>query len=206
MTNNTITPLFSVPLYRSNIERDLTNEEKIFVEENCKDVTVNLGKNLTSKNTYVLNNSKFKSLKDFFTNHVNKYFEEVVSIKNNLQPYITQSWLNYNNKNQEHHLHMHHNSIISGVFYINSQIEYDSIYFKKDDDQIFFNQINQYNNYNSNEYRIPVDKGMLILFPSNLKHFVKSNEKNYTRISLSFNVFIKGTIGSTDSLNELILI
>jgi|5B_taG_2_1085324.scaffolds.fasta_scaffold104193_2 uncharacterized protein (TIGR02466 family) len=206
MTNNTITPLFSIPLYHTNLGRDLDSEEKKYVEENCQDTIENLGKNLTSKNTYVLNNSKFKNLKDFFISHVAKYFEEVISIKNNLQPYITQSWINYNNKNQEHHIHMHQNSIISGVFYVNSRIENDSIYFKKDDDQIFFNQIKQYNKYNCNEFRIPVETGLLLLFPSNLKHFVKTNKKDYTRISLSFNVFVKGTIGSTDSLNELILI
>jgi uncharacterized protein (TIGR02466 family) len=206
MTNNIITQLFSIPLYRTNLERNLSSEEKKFVEENFENTTVNLGKNSISNNTYILNESKFKNLKDFFVTHINKYFEEVLSIKNNLQPYITQSWINYNNKDQEHHIHVHPNSVISGVFYINSHIENDSIYFKRDDDQIFFNQIKQYNKYNCNEFRIPVETGLLLLFPSNLKHFVKRNDKNYTRISLSFNVFVKGTIGSKESLNELILI
>ena len=36
---------------------------------------------------------------------------------------------------------------------------------------------------------------MIILFPSNLYHSVKINKNDYTRISLAFNTFLRGTIG-----------
>ena len=46
---------------------------------------------------------------------------------------------------------------------------------------------------------------MLIIFPSNLKHYVEINEQNYTRVSLGFNVFVKGIAGYEKSINKLIL-
>jgi hypothetical protein len=43
------------------------------------------------------------------------------------------------------------------------------------------------------------------MFPSSLVHMVENKEGTNTRISLAFNVFIKGTIGNNKNLTELIL-
>ena len=43
------------------------------------------------------------------------------------------------------------------------------------------------------------------MFPSSLTHMVETKEGNNTRISLAFNVFIKGKIGNNKQLTELIL-
>ena len=50
---------------------------------------------------------------------------------------------------------------------------------------------------------MPVQKQKLILFPSTIKHSVSNLTSNKTRISLSFNVFVKGTVGSTEFKNFL---
>ena len=47
--------------------------------------------------------------------------------------------------------------------------------------------------------------GDIFLFPSSLSHAVETKQGENTRISLSFNVFIKGTVGSNHDLTELIL-
>ena len=47
--------------------------------------------------------------------------------------------------------------------------------------------------------------GDIFLFPSSLAHMVETKQGKNTRISLSFNVFIKGTVGSDRDLTELIL-
>jgi hypothetical protein len=46
--------------------------------------------------------------------------------------------------------------------------------------------------------------GDIILFPSSLTHMVETKEGTNTRISLAFNVFIKGTVGNNKNLTELL--
>ena len=54
----------------------------------------------------------------------------------------------------------------------------------------------EYNLYNSENWSVPVQKQKLILFPSTLKHSGSNLTSNKTRISLSFNVFVKGVVGN----------
>jgi hypothetical protein len=49
----------------------------------------------------------------------------------------------------------------------------------------------------------PVKTGSILLFPSSTTHRVEIKKGLNTRISLAFNVFIKGTIGDKKSLTEL---
>ena len=44
---------------------------------------------------------------------------------------------------------------------------------------------------------------MIIIFPSNLKHSVNKIIEDKTRISLSFNSFVKGRIGNKEDLTEV---
>jgi hypothetical protein len=52
------------------------------------------------------------------------------------------------------------------------------------------------NFYNDRSYRITPQEGMILLFPSYLKHQVDYNKSNDTRLSLAFNYFIKGELSS----------
>ena len=71
---------------------------------------------------------------------------------------------------------------------------------------ITFGEEREFNLWNSSQWKVPVNNNKLILFPSWLEHRVESNEKAITtRISISFNTFVKGTFGAASSLNELIL-
>ena len=50
---------------------------------------------------------------------------------------------------------------------------------------------------------LPMKKGELILFPSNLTHSVPTNVGEEERISLSFNTWTKGNLGDIKSLTYL---
>jgi ectoine hydroxylase-related dioxygenase (phytanoyl-CoA dioxygenase family) len=50
---------------------------------------------------------------------------------------------------------------------------------------------------------MPMKKGELIIFPSNLWHSVPSNKSKIERISLSFNTWIKGSFGQKRELTYL---
>jgi len=204
MIKSIINSIFPTPIYISKLDRELTPLELKFIDKHKKDFYKNDG-NITSNNNYILNEKTFANIKKELDLRVQDYFDKVVSPVNNITPYITQSWLNYTETNQYHHKHAHPNSLVSGVFYINCHEEHDKIKFFNDTYQTIKPEIKEYNIWNSESWWFSVKTGDIILFPSSLTHMVETKEGTNTRISLAFNVFIKGTIGSNKSLTELII-
>jgi uncharacterized protein (TIGR02466 family) len=200
----TINGIFPTPIYISKVDRKLTTLELKFVDKNKKDFYKNDG-NITSKNNYILNEKSFVNIKKELDLKVQDYFDKVISTVNNITPYITQSWLNYTETNQYHHKHAHPNSLISGVFYINCHEKHDKIKFYNDRHQTIKPEVKDYNIWNSETWWFSVKTGDVILFPSSLTHMVETKQGDNTRISLAFNVFIKGTVGNNKNLTELIL-
>jgi uncharacterized protein (TIGR02466 family) len=199
-----INGIFPTPIYISKLDRELTPLELKFVDKNKKDFYKNDG-NITSNNNYILNEKPFANIKKELNLIIKDYFDKVISPSNNIIPYITQSWLNYTETNQYHHKHAHPNSLVSGVFYINCHEEHDKIKFFNDNYKTIKLEIKDWNIWNSESWWFPVKTGDVILFPSSLTHMVETKQGNNTRISLAFNVFIKGTVGNNKNLTELIL-
>ena len=204
MKEAVINGIFPTPIYMSKLDRKLTPLELKFVEKSKKDFFKNTG-NTTSNNTYILNEKPFLNIKKELDLRVKDYFEKVISPTDAITPYITQSWLNYTETNQFHHKHAHPNSLVSGVFYINCDDKFDKIKFFKEDYKPIKPKIKDWNIWNSESWWFPVKTGDIIMFPSSLTHMVETKEGTNTRISLAFNVFIKGTIGNNKELTELIL-
>ena len=201
-----INSIFPCPVYVIKRDSDLTPIEENEIEQIVKDgMRLNIG-NTTSNNSNIFD--KLKNLKQFCEQHLNIYIKEVIDPKEELDFYITQSWLNITKSGEYHHDHSHPNSIVSGVFYVSTE-EDDKITFgdpnKMLKDIISF-KLKEQNPFNSAILGFPVNNNELILFPSWLEHGVEPNERATTdRISLSFNTFIRGNLGDTHSLTELIL-
>jgi uncharacterized protein (TIGR02466 family) len=204
MIESNINGIFPTPIYISKLDRKLTPLELKFVDKNKKDFYKNDG-NITSNNNYILNEKPFINIKKELDLRVQDYFDKVISPANNITPYITQSWLNYTETNQYHHKHAHPNSLVSGVFYINCDEKHDKIKFFNDTYKTIKLEIKDWNIWNSESWWFSVKTGDVILFPSSLTHMVETKQSDNTRISLAFNVFIKGTVGNNKNLTELIL-
>jgi uncharacterized protein (TIGR02466 family) len=200
----TINSIFPTPIYISKVDRKLTPLELKFVDKQKKDFYKNEG-NITTNNNYILNEKPFANIKKKLDLKVQDYFDKVISPANKITPYITQSWLNYTEKNQYHHKHQHPNSLVSGVFYINCHKEHDKIKFFNQSYKTLKLEIKDWNLWNSESWWFSVKTGDVILFPSSLTHMVETKEGDNTRISLAFNVFIKGTVGDNKQLTELII-
>ena len=198
--------IFPTPIYLTKIDRGFTKQELQFVKEQKKHCSNNRG-NINTKDNYILNRKQFKNIKKFLDKHCKEYLDTIICPKNNIELYITQSWLNYTEANQYHHQHSHPNSVVSGVFYFDSDIEKDKILFTKGGYQQIRPQTDKekFNLWNSETWFFPVETGQLIMFPSSTTHQVETKQGNNTRISLAFNTFYKGSIGSNDELTELIL-
>jgi len=200
MNDTTITNLFPTPVYISNIKKNFNTEELSVFKQSKLDTFKNTG-NIGSKNTYILNEKKLSNIKKQINERVKDYFNKVLRAVG-VEPYITQSWLNYTEKNQFHHSHNHPNSLVSGVFYIDADKDNDRIKFFKAAPQFRINAID-FNEWNSESWWVPVETGQMLLFPSSLNHMVENKKGNNTRVSLAFNVFVKGNLGSKHDYTEL---
>jgi len=211
MNNYNLYNLFSVPLMKFDYGKISNDENKIF-DHYLNDLIPSPSYNrFLSKENYILDNNDLPKLKKFIESAINDYVENVLvggELENDLSFKITQSWLNLSKPNSGgHDNHIHTNSLISGVFYIKVDPNLDSILFTND--ILFFNTINlqsnvkKFNNFNSKSTKVPVSTGNLFLFPSNLSHGVDAMGGEENRISLSFNVFPFGVLGSKNDLTEL---
>ena len=202
-----INNLFPSPVYIVKRDSNLSSKEEKDIEDIIKEGMYKNTGNSTSNNNYIFN-GKLKKIKQFCEQQLKIYVEQAINPKEELDFYITQSWLNVTKPGEYHHHHSHQNSIISGVFYISTE-EDDKITFtdpnRKIKEKILFEQ-KEFNLWNSTTWFFPVNNNELILFPSWLSHQVLSNEKATTdRISISFNTFVKGRLGIHKDLTELIL-
>jgi len=205
MKEPTIQNLFPIPIYMNNMDRPFTKQELQFVDKQKNHCIKNQG-NINTKDNYILNRKEFKNIKKFIDQCCKDYLERIICPKNNIELYITQSWLNYTEENQYHHQHSHPNSVISGVLYFDCDKENDKIKFTNSKGyQQIKPEINQYNIWNSDTWWFALETGQLIMFPSSTIHQVDTKKGNNTRVSLAFNTFYKGTVGSNYSLTELIL-
>jgi uncharacterized protein (TIGR02466 family) len=193
--------LFPTVVGEYKLDRNFTEEE---VENlySVNEIVKNIG-NLISVQSNVLDLDGFSEIKKFILDKVHDYIQFVYKPKYDVECYITQSWLNYTEHQQWHHRHNHVNSFLSGVFYISSEKELDRIKFFNDSyDQISIFSEN-YNRLNSDTWDFRVGSRDLFIFPSKLSHMVEPTENENLRVSLSFNTFIKGTLGSCEYMTEL---
>ena len=162
--------------------------------------------NYTSKENYFLD-KELPLLRRFFEKSINTYSKNVLGVDpQDLNYRITQSWINICSPNASHHQHTHPNSFISGVFYIKVNSGSDKITFINEfmqKKEIKIEKGVEFNSFNASEWSHYVRKGELILFPSNLTHYVPPVEGESDRISLSFNVFPYGILGSEENLTHL---
>ena len=202
-----IKSIFPCPVYHEERDLEFDTIEKKEIEDIINEGMRHNIANSTSINSYIFND-RLKNIKQFCEHSIEKYVKEIIVPKDELDVYITQSWLNVTKPKEQHHSHCHHNSIISGVFYISTE-ETDSISFYNPN-QILMDQIKveqkEYNLWNSLKWTFPVENNVIILFPSWLHHEVNPNqEATKDRISLSFNTYVRGKIGKDADLTELIL-
>jgi uncharacterized protein (TIGR02466 family) len=136
---------------------------------------------------------------------VREYLAQIYAPMRDVNLRVTQSWCNYTTPGQFHHKHEHPNSFVSGVLYIQSDPKVDRIYFYRSGYQQLKLPTETFNPYNSESWWFESVPGQLILFPSHLTHMVETTRSADTRISLSFNTFPVGQVGSNQELTELLL-
>lgn len=196
-----ITRLFYKSIYKSDDTYSMTGELAQLLEKHRKEVYDNVS-NVTSKDTYVLNDPLCLEFKAWLHRHLATFFYDFYKIDKKVKMFITQSWINFTENGEFHHVHNHPNSVLSGVFYFTGE----NIKLKFSNDTDLFKglqlPITEYTNDNSDGYEINLNPGQLVMFPSHLTHEVPKFEGTL-RVSLAFNTFIKGDIGSLEGLTRV---
>ncbi|MGH8032262.1 MAG: TIGR02466 family protein [Luteimonas sp.] len=161
--------------------------------------------NKTSSDTYVLENDALARLREFLQQQICHYAYQVLGLDEALDVYITQSWVNVNPAGSSHHPHSHPNSVISGVFFI--QGEPCPLILHRE--ATLFGSLSlrapASNDFNATRWNVVNRPGHAVLFPSTLRHEVAQNTSATDRYSLSFNSFVRGTLGSRRKLTELVV-
>lgn len=195
-----ITPLFPIAVGCFEFG-DYTDDEINYIN-NLEKVT-NL-KNYRTKKQDLHYHKKLKRIFDFINKSLKNYVDTVYEPKTSVVPYITNSWANYNERGMSHHKHRHSNSFLSGVLYIETDPE-DSIEFFNDNFDLFELETKDFNIFNSGSWKFPALRGQLLIFPSNIYHQVPIHTTETTRVSLSFNTYLKGRIGICGQGSDFVL-
>ena len=135
-----------------------------------------------------------KDLTKIFEEKINEYFTSL-NIKKKFEWYICNYWINKNNKGDFNvpHSHVSEHIQFSGIWYLDVPQNGAKVVFLNPDKTIsmgftynFFDDPVAYSYYS-----VCPENGVLLLFPSNVVHYVQPNLSNQARISLAFNISLK---------------
>lgn len=209
MSDTTIFPLFSTPVYKTNI---LFNEKEQYFLKNKLDklnyIKYDSGNGYSTKQKNILNVPSLFNIKRQINKHTYQYVFNTLCL-NKIDLYITSSWINLHQKGNYAQPHIHQNSIFSGVLYLevpNENCGQITFHFPFQlptfTSNTIYPGVKNRNIYNSHSWGFNPKSGDLLIFPSHLMHDVGINQSNQNRYSLSFNYFAKGKI-SEEKTKEL---
>jgi len=194
-----IQPLFIIPILKSDDKYIFSNEELNFIQSLTK---INKKGHFVSLDKNILFNPILSNMQSKILEAIQVYVDNIIQPKNKLEFYITQSWVNFLQRGSEHPIHSHPNSILSGCIYIN--VVNDKLTFINPIFKALQITSQNYNLYNAITHSISVETGDIIIFDSSLQHTVLCSETE-ERVSIAFNVFVRGEIGDEDLGDLLIL-
>jgi uncharacterized protein (TIGR02466 family) len=192
--------LFPTPVAFFDLGFELSEEERTFLLN--QERRPNEG-NQSSVNNYLLREPQVERIATAVEACVKEYAQDVWHAE--IDPFVTQSWLNWTKPGQYHHKHAHPNSLYSGVLYLDVEDDRDRIYFYQDGYKQLKPTYKEWNRWNSESWWLPTKQDQMVIFPSSLTHMVQTVPGEVIgkeRVSLAFNTFAK-QIGDNTSLTEL---
>tara|TARA_B100001996_G_scaffold193693_1_gene148288 strand:+ start:418 stop:1017 length:600 start_codon:yes stop_codon:yes gene_type:complete len=100
---------------------------------------------------------------------------------------VVSSWFSMFKKGDYGHLHEHGNADVSGVYYFKTNGNDGDIYFQNPNSNMMSSTFYRDSMFTIDHTYSPAE-GQLLLFPGWLKHGIKRNKTDNTRISFSFNI------------------
>lgn len=200
-----ILPLFSSPVFVSDIEENLDALEELKEKSKFEPTHSSLG-NGYAYNSYI--SVSRNVLEDYpkETEIIMSYFN---SYKNDVLKYystqfrITTSWMTKIEHQGFSQFHCHRNSYFSGILYLDGDEKTGPLIlnsnFGKNLNTIDIEEPFESNLFNSTTWSLLPKKNTMIIFPSYLYHKIGYHSSENERYSIAFNLFPDGEFGAGDS-------
>lgn len=196
----TVYPLFSAPVYVNNVG-DFPRPDLGALQYTSTTPDGSSYNFLSSVDKRVLDRPEFAGVRAVIMKELDVYTRQLLVVKRDVEFYITDSWINVHRRGHWAGAHMHHNSLISGVLYLQVAENSGDIVFHRDGlSQVPFPpaldlDVEAYNIYNCKSWGHRPKTNDLCFFPSVVMHSVDPNQSDSERWCLAFNVFVRGRFG-----------
>lgn len=194
--------LFPRAVAHGKVEGGITGEEVEYVRglEYRANTREGIRFNAISWEQQLLHKPEMKRLYDYAMGMLTSYYREILGAPDTVTPKIINSWSNLTTQGVFHGQHTHHNSLVSGVIYVNVDDSdrityYDTRYRGMD----FIVPEEKRNMFNAREVSLFVEQGDIIIFDSDMHHAVPSVETDHDRLSIAFNSYPTGIWGQDAS-------
>ena len=133
----------------------------------------------------------FSEVKPFALREISRYAEtmHMHAPIENLR--VLDAWINVYHLGDSQEMHVHQNSVFSGIYYIQAPPGCAPVQFRSPEADVMIDPPRtDVDELNSTDAQFPAVTGQMIIFRSHLRHAVLMNRTEAPRISLSFNVDI----------------
>lgn len=190
--------MFAIPLGVVEIANDICEALKPLSDK----YGIQSGTPVTTSDFVILN--KNKEIKQELTSIFSKWANDIEGQE--LSWVMTSSWITHNPNGDAMTRHNHRNCTYSGVLYFD-EVDipaHPSLIFENPIDTTFnksyFGDDKAENIFNNPRYAAPMQKGLMIFFPSYVYHFHRAFKSNLNRKSLACNFAPTGFMGCYDSI------
>ena len=130
-------------------------------------------------------------VKPILTNAVNLITKHL-KMKGQRKMSLHNLWINENGYKDFNTVHTHAGANFSGVYYAKVPQNSGALVFQNSDSSISFleNHLHFHNTDNFTEFKVDPKENMMIVFQSNMLHYVRPNMSNENRVSVAFNIGI----------------
>lgn len=200
-----IFPLFSTPVYVNNLG-NFARPDLTALEYTNRTPTGETFGFLSSVDKDVLDRPMLAGIRALVTAEIAFYAHNLFAVTRNAEFYLTNSWINIYGRGDQAGAHIHHNSLFSGVLYLQATEAGGEIVFHRESgSQIPFPsaidpEVDSHNIYNCRSWGYQPKTNDICLFPSVLSHSVQPNRSDEARWSLAFNVHVRGEFGAIHKL------
>ena len=202
MSKAKINQLWPIPLFEGNFLISENIKQKFYNEEFERMPNEN---GAFSVNKYILNSLEYEEVRNKIMSCVNAYVHSFLKVSDNVKFYLQNSWVVKHKSNDWGQPHSHGNSLLSGVYYLNTDNQSGNILLHKPGSYTnVFHQstrlpFDEVDNINCETWNIKPNNGDILLFPSHLVHSIEKNKSNIIRYALAFNLHIEAELYSKKS-------
>jgi len=150
------------------------------------------GDNFVSDSFNIL--PKLKGLEEIFMEHLDLHIKNILRYGTGYK--IFTCWGTMTEPGASSRLHYHSNSWLSGIYYPVGDPDF-KVSFHDSRTEWFADIPEKYNTFNESYKEFTAKEGMLIIFPSSLRHQICPNNSKKIRYSIAFNVMPNGKFNYT---------